>query len=122
MRYFKITLLILLVSARSFSQFATENFQLKGKFDFENPSEQIIAYDFFDNNEKLRLIGANMIQIWDVKNRKVLESRKHGIENLSAEHFGGISPDRTKLIVLGFEMKNGKDLPKTIVPAKVLSG
>lgn len=120
MRVFQCFLLCLLFSTIGFSQFSAENFQFRGKFDFDNPSEQIIAYNLFDNNKKLRLIGANTIQIWDVKNNKVLESRKHGIENLSAAHFGGINPDKTKLIVLGFETSDGKkDSPKTIVPAKV---
>ncbi|CAN5288015.1 hypothetical protein BH10ACI1_BH10ACI1_10800 [soil metagenome] len=120
MKVVQCFLLCLIFSTIGFSQFSAANFQFKGKFDFENPSEQIIAYDLFDNNAKLRLIGKNTVQIWDVKNNKVLESRKHGIEDLSAEHFGGISPDRTKLLVLGFEKKNDiKDAPKIIVPAKV---
>ena len=120
MKVFQCFMLCLVFTTIGFSQFATGNFQFKGKFDFDNPSEQIIAYDLFDNNEKLRLIGANTVQIWDVKNNKVLESRKHGIENLSAAHFGDISPDKTKLLVLGFEMSGEKKgSPDTIVPAKV---
>lgn len=120
MRVFKVFLFCLLFSVVAFSQFSVEKFDYKGKFDFDNPSEQIIAYDLFDANQKLRLIGTNTVQIWDVKTNKVLESRKHGIEDLSSGTFGGISPDRTKLIVLGFKKKNPvKDAPKIVVPAKV---
>lgn len=120
MRYIKIPILIIFFSLFASAQTLNSAFEYTGKFDFDNPSEKIIAYDLFENNEKLRLIGKNTVQIWDIKNNKVLESRKHGIENLSQATFGGISPDKTKLIVLGFEIDGDKkNSPKTIIPGKV---
>lgn len=119
-------LCFLLFSATVFPQFTTQRiqtdgrFQLKGKFDFENPNERIFAFDLFDEGKKLRLVGPNNVQIWDVENNKVLDARRHNIENLSTETFGGISPDKSKLVVKGFETKSEiKDAPKIKTPAKI---
>lgn len=120
MYYFRVFLLILLISATSFSQLPFNNFQFRGKFDFENPSETILSYDLFEQGKKLRLIGNNTIQLWDVESKKVLSSRKHEIEDLSEATFGGVSPDKNKLFVLGYETKaKEKDAPKIKTPAKI---
>jgi WD40 repeat protein len=118
MRFFCISLLCLVFSIAAFAQISDEKFKFKGKFDFDNPAEKILHYELFDNGEKLRLLGERSIQVWDVKNNKVLETRRHGIENLWSAPFGGVSPDKSKFIVLGFEEKR-KDLPKVEIPAKV---
>ncbi|HEX8247567.1 MAG TPA: hypothetical protein VF599_05240 [Pyrinomonadaceae bacterium] len=75
----------------------------------DNPSEGIIAYDLLENGEKLRLVGEKSIQIWDVKNNKVLESRRHEIENLWLANSGiRVSPDRSKIFVPAYRTKNGE--------------
>lgn len=102
------------------AQISDEKFQFKGKFDFDNPAEKILYYELFDNGEKLRLFGERSIQIWDVKNNKVLESRRHEIENLQAAPLSDISPDKSKFVALEFVAPRAKkDSPKMEVPAKV---
>ena len=65
MRLFKIILLCLVFSSILFAQVSDKNFQFKGKFDFENPNEEILVYKFL-NGTRLQLIGPNTFQIWDV--------------------------------------------------------
>jgi WD40 repeat protein len=122
MRFFCIAFLALVFSIAASAQVSDRNFQFKGKFDMDNPSEGIIAYDLFENGEKLRLVGEKSIQIWDVKNNKVLDARRHEIENLWLTNSGvRISPDRGKVFVPAYRRKSGeqKDAPKIIIPGKV---
>lgn len=120
MRFFCITFLCFIFSNVALAQISDEKFQFRGKFDFDNPAERVLNYELLEGGAKLRIFGERSIQIWDVKNNKVLESREHGIENLWTAPFGGESPDRSKLLVLEFEAsEKKKDAPAVMVPAKV---
>ena len=92
----------------------SEKIQFRGLFDFDNPSEQILAYKFLDGGQKLQLVGARSFQLWDVGARKVLEARKHEIENLDQISFGAASPDGNKILVLGGEDQEKKPFPATV--------
>lgn len=102
----------------AFAQISDEKFEFRGKFDMDEPSERVLHYELFDNGEKLRLFGERSIQIWDVKNRKVLENVKHGIENLWLAS-SIVSPDKSKLIVFAYEAPRQKKMPKIEIPAKI---
>lgn len=120
MRFFCTAFLFLAFSMAALAQISDGKFQFKGRFDFDNPADVILHYNLLAGGEKLRLIGERSIQIWDVKNNKVLESRRHEIENLRRENFGGVSPDQSKFVVLGFETPGSeKNSPKIKTPAKV---
>ena len=67
-----------------------------GDFDFENPAEQMINFRFIDGGTKLWMLGTNSIQVWDIQNKKVISSQRHGIEELSQHTFGPVSPDGSK--------------------------
>jgi len=81
MRFLKVIFVGLLFSSLAPAQTSVENFRFVGKFDFENPNERILTYKPLDGG-RLQLIGSNTFQIWDTANNKVLESRRHAIENL----------------------------------------
>lgn len=120
MKFLRTLTLFLFFSSLTLSQTTAPHFVLKGKFFFNDWREQVIAYDLFENDEKLRMIGARFFQIWDVKNKKVIESFDHRIDDLSTWNFGGISPDKTKLLVLGYEKRGPmRDSPREKIPAKI---
>lgn len=119
MRFFYNAFLCFIFSTVALAQISDERFQFKGKFDFDNPAEKILHYELFEGGEKLRLFGERSIQIWDVKNKKVLESRPHGIENLWAAPLSDLSPDKSKFVALEFRVKPEKNSPVVEVPAKI---
>ncbi|HEX8735821.1 MAG TPA: hypothetical protein VF721_10885, partial [Pyrinomonadaceae bacterium] len=73
MRFFYTAFLFSVFSIGALAQISDEKFQFKGKFDFDNPAEKILHYELFAGGEKLRLFGERSIQVWDVKNKKVLD-------------------------------------------------
>lgn len=121
MRFFLAVVLVgLIFSAAVPAQISDGKFQFKGKFDFDNPAEKILYYELFEGGEKLRLFGERSIQVWDVKNNKVLESRPHEIENLWLAPRSDFSSDKSKFVALEYEApRPEKDSPKVIIPAKV---
>jgi WD40 repeat protein len=120
MRFFCITLLFIIFSTVALAQISDEKFQFKGKFDFDNTAEKVLHYELFEDGAKLRLFGERSIQIWDVKNNKVLESRPHGIENLWTAPLSDVSPDKSKFVTLEFQApKLEKDSPKVEIAARV---
>lgn len=113
MRIFKTILLFSIFCSVAAAQVADRKFQFQGKFDFESPSEPILVYKFLQSGN-LRLIGPNTFQIWDVSDKKVIESRRHEIKNLTPASFGAASPDKNKILVLG-----GLDFEKNPFPTSV---
>src|SRR5688572_16014876 len=83
------TFLLAALVLSTFAQNEVSPLTFKGKFDFDIPSEQILAHRFLDNGTKLWMLGANTIQVWDVESKKVISSEKHGIPYLSDRTFGG---------------------------------
>jgi WD40 repeat protein len=82
-----------------------------GDFDFENPAEKIIQVRFLDGGAKLWLLGTNTIQVWDIRNKKVISSEKHNIDDLadrlemtqSWDKSPSLSPDGQKLFLTRFK-------------------
>lgn len=68
------------------------------RFDFENPSEQIILHQFFDNDTKLWMLGTQTVQIWDIQNKTVLSSKPHGIEGIK-HAYAQFNADRSQVLL-----------------------
>lgn len=113
MRFLKIFFLCLISPFSLAAQTGADDFKFVGRFDFENPNERILAYKPLEDG-KLQLVGSNTFQIWDTANNKVLESKHHDIENLTAASFGGANPRQDKILVLG-----GLDFEKKTFPTSV---
>lgn len=97
MKFLQVSFLLTVLVFSAFAQTDGSLFKLKGNFDFENPDEQVITYRFLDGGARLWMLGKNTIQIWDVPNRQVISSQRHGIYELDKDTFGGLSPDGSKL-------------------------
>jgi WD40 repeat protein len=97
MRILQAFFFIVFLSFSALAQTQGSLMTVKGNFDFDNPDEQVITYRFLEGGAKLWMLGKNTVQIWDVRNNKVISSRRHGIEDLSIDTFGGLSPDGSKL-------------------------
>jgi WD40 repeat protein len=117
-KFLHICLLFSLLTLHSFAQDEPPSpVKLIGKFDFDNPSERIIRHEFLDNNTRLWMLGANTVQLWDVVNKKVISSEPHGIEGLSKETLGGLSPDRQKILVLSSKFNDKSFVPDPVTGA-----
>lgn len=118
MKCFGAFVIALVFSVFVQAQNSARQFEIVGKFSLDDPAERILAYDFFDDGARLRLIGERSIRFWDVRNKKVVSSQPHGIENLQFPFAGEFSPDRRKFIVFSYKTKE-KNSPSEIVPAKI---
>lgn len=99
MRLFQI--IILLIPFYVFGQNAADILEFKARIGFTEQEERIIGQKIFDDGRKIILIGKKTIQIWDIKDAKLIESRPHEIPNLeNIDTSVKISPDNEKIIVL----------------------
>lgn len=72
----------------------------KAKLGFENSEDKIIFFKFFDNEQKLLLLGIKHIQVWDVLENKSLYSIRHEIPKIEKFDIAvELSPDSRKAIV-----------------------
>ncbi|MCW5962133.1 MAG: WD40 repeat domain-containing protein [Pyrinomonadaceae bacterium] len=93
---------LLIFSLAAFSQNTAPNsngnVEYKGRFDLENPREQIKTYKFLDDGKSLLLIGERHFQFWDVENREVLKIVPHEIASNRKSGSWILSPDGKKLV------------------------
>lgn len=106
---------IVVFTCTVFAQPETSLVKLKGRFDFENPAETIIAYRFLDGGSKLWLLGKSTIQVWDVPEKKVISSTRHDIASLSYGVFKSLSPDGRKLLTESYKDENKVFHPAIVV-------
>lgn len=107
MKNLGLLICLLSCSILASAQSGGDIFQFRAKIGFTGPSEKIIAQKFLDEDRKLLLISKETIQLWDIPNFKLLESRTHQIPKLeNIDMYVRISPEGTKAIVLdGFSRR-----------------
>lgn len=106
MRFLRIIFLCLLCSPFAFSQ-SKPVVQPKGNFGFTGWFENIVWHKYLEHGNKLLLLSYKNLQILDVANAKVIESRPVKLPPLVVK--GGynpandwiISPDGRKMLVVG---------------------
>ncbi|MBC7796866.1 MAG: hypothetical protein H7Z37_08340 [Pyrinomonadaceae bacterium] len=59
----------------------------KSKIGFVNSEDQIVEFMFYENGKKVLFIGEKYLQIWDVKNAKLVNSAPHNIPQFVNQGF-----------------------------------
>lgn len=110
MRILKFFSLVLILSCASFAQVAPEILQFKARIGFSQNDERIIAWKFFEGDDKLVIVGRKSVQFWDVPNAKLLQSFAHEIPNPDKGNLSvGISPNGQSAILYGFGKDKGQE-------------
>ena len=61
--------------------------EFKAKIGFINDEDKIVAHEFLENGAKVLIIGEKNLQLWDVKNAKLLNSVSHELSQFAPRGF-----------------------------------
>ncbi len=61
--------------------------EFKAKIGFTNDEDKIVTHEFLENGSKVLIIGEKNLQLWDVKNAKLLNSVSHELSQFAPRGF-----------------------------------